>query len=171
MVLFPDKLKISRSLRKTLRAGRYRVTLDTRFREVMQACAEPRPGQDGTWITPEMIEAYAALHAQGYAHSVEAWRGEEPVGGLYGVALGAMFFGESMFARAADASKVAFTHLVRQLATWGFTLIDCQVTTAHLARFGAEELPREEFLRRLAHALRAPDRRGAWRFDNDLVVS
>jgi leucyl/phenylalanyl-tRNA--protein transferase len=171
MVLFPENLKLSRSLRKVLRGGRYRVTLDARFREVMQSCAAPRPGQDGTWITPEMIEAYAALHAQGYAHSVEAWRGDELVGGLYGVALGAMFFGESMFARAPDASKVAFAHLVHQLAAWGFTLIDCQVTTAHLASLGAEEIARDEFLRHLAAALRAPDRCGAWRFDDDLVVS
>lgn len=171
MVLFPADLKLSRSLRKTIRAAKYSVTLDTHFREVTQACAAPRPGQEGTWITPEMIEAYAQLHELGYAHSVEAWMDKELVGGLYGIALGAMFFGESMFARATDASKVAFVHLVRQLQAWGFTLIDCQVTTAHLASLGAEEMARDDFLRRLATALRAPDRCGRWRFDENLAVN
>jgi len=171
MVLFPDKLRISRSLGKTLRTGRFSVTLDTQFRRVMEACALPRPTQDGTWITPEMIEAYAQLHEIGCAHCVEAWIGDELVGGLYGIALGSMFFGESMFARAANASKVAFVHLVRQLQRWGFTLIDCQVTTAHLASLGAEEIARSEFLRLLAEALRGTDRRGRWHFDEGLVIS
>lgn len=171
MVLFPDRLKVARSLRKTLRAGRFRVALDTRFRDVMHACAAPRPGQHGTWITAEMVDAYCRLHELGLAHSVETYLGEELVGGLYGVALGRLFFGESMFARATDASKVAFVHLVRQLTRWGFTLIDCQVSTAHLASLGAEEIRRQEFLRHLDAALGAPDRRGAWRFDPDLVLS
>jgi len=171
MVLFPDRLRVSRSLRKTLRTGRFRVTLDTQFRRVMEACALPRPTQEGTWITPEMIEAYAQLHALGCAHCVEAWIGDELVGGLYGIALGSMFFGESMFARATDASKVAFVHLVRQLQRWGFTLIDCQVTTAHLASLGAEEIARSEFLRLLAAAIRGTDRRGRWQFDEHLVIS
>jgi leucyl/phenylalanyl-tRNA--protein transferase len=171
MVLFPDRLKVARSLRKTLRAGRLRVALDTRFRDVMQACAEPRPGQHGTWITPEMVDAYCRLHELGLAHSVESYLGEELVGGLYGVALGTLFFGESMFARATDASKVAFVQLVHQLKRWGFTLIDCQVSTTHLASLGAEEIRRHEFLRHLDAALAAADRRGAWRFDSDLEVT
>jgi leucyl/phenylalanyl-tRNA--protein transferase len=171
MVLFPDRLKVSRSLRKALRAGRYRVALDTRFRDVMQACAAPRPGQHGTWITPEMVDAYCRLHDLGLAHSVESYLGDELVGGLYGVALGTLFFGESMFARATDASKVAFVQLVQQLRRWGFTLIDCQVSTAHLASLGAEEIRRQVFLRHLDAALAGADRRGAWRFDSDLGIT
>jgi leucyl/phenylalanyl-tRNA--protein transferase len=170
MVLFPERLKVSRSLRKALRAGRFRVALDTRFRAVMQTCAEPRRGQPGTWITPEMVDAYCRLHELGFAHSVESYVGDELVGGLYGVALGTIFFGESMFARAADASKVAFAQLVYQLQRWGFTLIDCQVSTAHLASLGAEEIRRSEFMRHLAAALAGAHRRGPWRFDADLVT-
>lgn len=166
-VLFPEKLKISRSLRKTLRAGRFTVTLDTHFREVMTACAQPRPkSAGGTWITPAMIEAYVQLHELGHAHSVEVWREKTLVGGLYGVALGGAFFGESMFAYETDASKVAFAHLVPQLVRWGYTLIDCQQYTTHLARFGAEEIRRNRFLQLLASALTLPDRRGPWRFDD-----
>jgi len=171
LVLFPNELKISRSLRKTLRTGRFRVTLDTCFRDIMKACAAPRPGQEGTWITPEMIDAYAALHDSGLAHSVEAWFGNDLVGGLYGVALGSMFFGESMFARATDASKIAFVHLVHQLKTWGFSLVDCQVTTTHLVSLGAREIPRADFLDHLAGAMQARDRRGKWQFDENLIVS
>jgi leucyl/phenylalanyl-tRNA--protein transferase len=185
-VLFPDKLSISRSLHKTLRAGKFRVTFDQRFRDVMRACAEPRrtrmykcrERQDaesdrrehtgaGTWITAAMIEAYTELHRLGHAHSVETWRGAELVGGLYGVALGGAFFGESMFARETDASKVAFVCLVRQLARWGYTLIDCQQYTAHLARFGAEEIPRSTFLHLLAQAQALPGRRGCWMFETN----
>jgi leucyl/phenylalanyl-tRNA--protein transferase len=170
-VLLPERLKISRSLRKTLRAGKFRVTLDARFRDVMLACAAPRPQHPygGTWITPDMIEAYTRLHALGFAHSVEAWQEDELVGGLYGVALGGAFFGESMFARASDASKVAFVHLVHQLVRWGFTLIDCQQYTEHLARFGAREIPRPEFLSRLQRVLTLPDRQGRWAFDADIA--
>lgn len=170
-VLLPDELNISRSLRKTLRAGKFRVTLDTRFREVMLACAEPRPQHPGggTWITPAMVEAYTRLHELGHAHSVEAWQDDALVGGLYGLALGGVFFGESMFARAADASKVAFVHLVHQLQRWGFMLIDCQQYTEHLARFGAREIPRAEFLRRLHAALARSDRAGRWAFDPDIT--
>jgi len=170
-VLFPAKLKVSRSLRKTLRHDGYRVSLDQAFGEVMRACADPR-GQtpSGTWITPEMLAAYNRLHALGFAHSVEAWDGEELAGGLYGVALGAAFFGESMFSRATDASKVAFVHLVRQLEAWGYALIDCQVASAHLFSLGAEEIPRADFLTRLAAALDQPGRPAPWRFDPDLNV-
>jgi len=168
-VLFPEKLKISRSLHKTLRAGKFRVTFDQRFRDVMRACALPRSKDPaaGTWITAAMIEAYTELHRLGHAHSVEAWRGTELVGGLYGVALGGAFFGESMFARETDASKVAFVRLVRQLARWGYTLIDCQLYTAHLARFGAEEIPRSTFLHLLAQAQALPGRRGCWMFETN----
>ena len=166
-VLFPEKLKVSRSLRKTLHTGKFTVTLDTHFREVMTACAQPRPkSTGGTWITPAMIEAYVKLHELGHVHSVEVWHEKNLVGGLYGVSLGGAFFGESMFACETDASKVAFVHLVHQLARWGYTLIDCQQYTAHLARFGAEEIPRSAFLHLLAQALALPDRRGHWRFDD-----
>lgn len=166
-VLFPDKLKVSRSLRKTIRRGDFTITLDTRFAEVMQQCAAPRQQhpQGGTWITPEMFDAYVRLHDFGYAHSVESWRDGVLVGGLYGVSLGGVFFGESMFARATDASKVALVWLLRQLQAWGFQLIDCQLPSAHLSSLGAEEIRRHEFLAHLAAALELPDRCEPWRFD------
>jgi leucyl/phenylalanyl-tRNA--protein transferase len=182
-VLLPEHLRIGRSLRKRLRRGDFAVTLDAAFAEVMTGCAAPRgrlraavPDHranarlGGTWITPEMLEAYARLHALGHAHSVEAWQDGRLAGGLYGVALGGVFFGESMFTRTPDASKVAFVHLVRQLERWGFRLIDCQQYTAHLARFGAAEIRRTEFLDRLEAALALPGRAGPWRLDPDLVV-
>lgn len=163
MVLRPEELHVSRSLRKTIKQGKFEVRFDTAFAQVMRACAKiPRSGQDGTWITPEMIEAYCALHELGFAHSAEAWLDGQLVGGLYGIALGAAFFGESMFAAHADASKVAFVHLVQRLREWDFHFIDCQTTTAHLQRFGAVEWRREEFLQRLARALQEPGRRGRW---------
>lgn len=164
MVLRAEDLHVSRSLGKTIRRRTYQVTLDTAFRDVVEACASmERPGQEGTWITREMIGAYELLHRLGYAHCVEAWRGDELVGGLYGVSLGGAFFGESMFARAPDASKVAFVTLVRDLQRRGITLIDCQVYTDHLARFGAEEWPRKRYLKALSAALREPTRKGHWR--------
>lgn len=150
MVLFPERLKVSRSLRKTLRQSRYTVTLDRAFVEVMEGCAQPRADEAGTWITPEMLHAYTRLHELGYAHSAEAWWGDSLVGGVYGVAIGRVFFGESMFFRARDASKVAFVHLVRQLEAWEFTVIDCQMRTAHLERMGAEEVPRARFIELLS---------------------
>lgn len=168
-VLFPDKLRVTRSLRKTLRAGRFTATLDTAFHDVISACAEPRPGSGGTWITPEMIEAYVALHHLGYAHSVEVRHDGQLVGGLYGLALGGTFCGESMFSRATDASKVAFVHLAYQLQRWTFSLIDCQLPTAHLTSLGAEEMPRQEYLHRLEQALTLPERRGVWQLDADLA--
>jgi leucyl/phenylalanyl-tRNA---protein transferase len=169
-VLEPAALRVNRSLRKTIRRHPYRLTLDTAFAAVIRHCAAvPRPGQDGTWITDDMVAAYEQLHSLGHAHSVEVWSGAELVGGVYGVAVGAVFCGESMFAAAPDASKVAFVELVRQLQRWGFELIDCQVYTEHLERFGAVDWPRAEFLRALVR-LRdrdvGPD--GAWRFDADL---
>ncbi len=160
MVLFPERLHVSRSLRKTLRRGRFDVTFDRDFDAVIHACAAPRKDEEGTWITPEMIDAYRRLHALGLAHSVEAWHEGELAGGLYGVTLGRVFFGESMFSRMNDASKVAFVHLVRTLERHGWPLVDCQVHTAHLESLGAERLPRRRFLDLLAahvdHALPFP---------------
>ncbi len=165
MVLLPEELRINRSLRKAIRRAPYRITLDTAFHDVISACASIyRPGQGGTWITEDMITAYDELHRQGYAHSVEAWRGQELVGGLYGVSLGSAFFGESMFAKAPDASKIAFASLVGQLRAWGVDLVDCQVHTEHLEHFGALEIPRHDFLARLQTSLKAPTRLGPWRF-------
>jgi len=151
MVLFPDELRISKSLRKRLRRGGYTVTFDQVFRLVIKACAETPRGEDhpGTWITDEILEGYCALHELGYAHSVETWIDGELVGGLYGVQIGKMYYGESMFHRVTDASKIAFVHLVRRLATQGVGMIDCQMNTSHLASFGAREIPRREFLDKL----------------------
>lgn len=168
MVLVPSELRISRSLRKRLARRDYEVRADTAFAEVMRACAAPRPGQDGTWITEPIIEAYIRLHQAGHAHSIETWIGGQLAGGLYGVSLGRMFYGESMFARVADASKIALAHLARQLERWECGLIDCQMTTAHLARFGAREIPRAEFMRRLAKLVNYPAKAGKWRCDDDL---
>lgn len=166
MVLRPREVVVSRSLRKTLRKGSFDVRLDTAFERVVARCAEiPRRGEAGTWITGDMARAYLRLHELGFAHSSEAWHGEELVGGLYGVSLGAAFFGESMFADRPDASKVAFAALVQQLDAWCFELIDCQVHTEHLARFGAKEWSRRRFLTALRRALDAPTRRGAWKLD------
>ncbi len=196
-VLYPEKLKISRSLRKTLKRGQLRVTFDSCFREVMLACAAPRrtrtdecrerhdcmdaggratPGAvvedaesgreqypgDGTWINNEMVEAYTRLHDLGYAHSIETWHENRLVGGLYGVALGGVFFGESMFARQADASKVALVALVSKLRAWRFALIDCQIPSAHLTSLGAEEIPRNRFLTELGRALKLSGQAGRW---------
>ena len=166
MVLLVDEVRVSRTLRRTLRRGVFRVTFDQAFTEVMTACAAaPRPGQDGTWITPGMIESYTELHRRGVAHSVEAWQGETLAGGLYGLSLGAAFFGESMFAYEADASKVAFVTLVEQLERWGIPLVDCQVHTPHLESLGAREWPRRDFLAALHAALDRPTRLGPWRLD------
>jgi leucyl/phenylalanyl-tRNA---protein transferase len=144
-VIYPSRLHVSKSLRKLLRAGTYRVTFDQCFNKIMHACAEPRRYSDGTWITEEIIAGYTALHNLGFAHSVEVWRDQELVGGLYGMALGRIFFGESMFSRADNASKVGFAHLVQQLLAWDFQLIDCQVANDHLFSLGAVEILREDF--------------------------
>ncbi len=169
MVLFPAELKVSRSLQKTLRRHAYGIRVDQAFREVMQGCAEPRDGHKGTWISPQMIAAYSELHRQGYAHSVETWIDGKLLGGLYGIALGRMFYGESMFSRERDASKIAFVHLVRQLARWGFGMIDCQMKTAHLASLGAREIARTEFGATLAELVNFPAMTGPWQFDHDLA--
>ena len=165
MVLFPEHLKISRSLRQTIKKQPFTLTLDHCFREVMIECAGPRAMQQGTWISQEIIDAYEQLHQRGFAHSVEAWYQGRLVGGLYGVALGNVFCGESMFAHVSDASKVAFVQFVKQLHHWGYELIDCQVYTDHLARFGAIEIPREQFKQLLTHLRQMPGHQGVWQFD------
>jgi leucyl/phenylalanyl-tRNA--protein transferase len=149
MVLFPDELKISRSLAKVVRSGKFEVRLDTAFKDVIEGCAAPREPRHGTWITPDMQAAYTRLHQQGIAHSAEAWLNGQLVGGLYGIALGKMFYGESMFTRVTNASKVAFVTLVEKLRADGFHLIDCQQETRHLASFGARPIPRSEFTQRV----------------------
>ena len=165
MVLFVEELHVSRSLRKTIRSGRFVVTADRAFSAVMTGCAEPRADAEGTWITTEMRAAYARLAALGYAHSIEAWGDGQLVGGLYGVAIGRIFFGESMFARVPDASKVAFVTLVRHLQRWQFRMIDCQMPTAHLASFGAREIPRRDFLVEVNRAVVEPPVPAPWTFE------
>ena len=166
MVLFPDEFRLSRSLRKTLRAGQYEVRLDSDFPAVIGACAAmPRPGQDGTWILPEMMDAYCRLHELGWAHSVEVHAEGDLIGGLYGLAIGRMFYGESMFARRSNASKIAFAHLVRYLLAHDFGMIDCQMRTEHLASLGAREIPRRDFIDRLHGLTRGEQPRAAWRHD------
>lgn len=170
LLLLPDELRVNRSLRKVMRRAPFRITMDTAFAEVLDACAQtPRPDQGGTWITDDMRAAYIELHRLGIAHSVEAWDGDTLVGGLYGLALGTAFFGESMFARASDASKIAFATLVTQLQAWSFRLIDCQVVTEHLVRFGAREFALDDFLGRLEVATHERHRRGPWRFDPEVT--
>jgi len=172
MVLPTAELKVRRSLGKRVRQRRFQITLDTAFEEVVDACRTvPRPGQEGTWITDDMVDAYVALHRLGHAHSVEAWQEGELVGGLYGVSVGDLYCGESMFARASDASKVAFVHLVRQLERWGMPLVDCQVYTDHLARFDAREIPRAEYLERIEPLVAAQRPPGRWSFDDDFVCT
>jgi leucyl/phenylalanyl-tRNA---protein transferase len=170
MVMTTDDLVVQRSLRKAIKKQPYRLTMDTAFDQVLEGCSQvPRPNQNGTWLIPEMVKAYTTLHALGFAHSIEAWQGDTLVGGLYGVSLGAAFFGESMFARAPDASKIAYVAAVRQLDAWGIRLIDCQVHTEHLERFGAYEIARSDYLELLEAALDEPTRRGKWSFDIDLA--
>jgi len=162
MVLFPAEIRISRSLARTLRKGNYQVRLDTAFAKVIAACATtPRPGQAGTWITTGMQAAYRKLHELGHAHSVEVFMDGQLAGGLYGMALGRAFFGESMFALRRDASKIALAHLCAHLQGHGFGIIDCQMETAHLASLGARPIPRRDFLARL-DALTADDAPGPW---------
>jgi leucyl/phenylalanyl-tRNA--protein transferase len=169
MVLLPAELRVARSLAKVLRNRVYEVRADSAFRTVMQACAEPRNHQNGTWISPAMIEAYHALHRRGIAHSIETWIDGELAGGLYGVAIGRMFYGESMFTRVTDASKIALVHLVRQLERWGFGMIDCQMHTAHLGRMGGREIPRAAFVRKLGELVNYPPISGTWVLDHDLA--
>lgn len=162
-VLVASELHIGRSLRKSMRKAPFEIRCDTAFTDVMRRCGDvPRPGQDGTWITRDMLTAYGTLHSLGFAHSIEAWRDDTLVGGLYGVSIGGAFFGESMFAQAQDASKIAFATLVQKLVDWGIELVDCQVYTDHLSRFGATQWSRRRFLESLGNALQAPTRRGPW---------
>lgn len=167
LVIVPDEFHVPRSLRRTLNKGAFSFTMDTQFEAVIRACACcPRPEQDGTWIVDEMVDAYIALHEVGYAHSVETWQDGELVGGLYGVSLGSVFFGESMFYRVPDASKAAFVVFVEQVKQWGFSLIDCQQTTDHLLRFGARELQRFRFLAMLREGMETPTREGLWQLES-----
>lgn len=167
MVLFPAEFRLTRSLQKTLRAGRFEVRFDHDFSGVIRACADtPRPGQDGTWITADMIEAYSRLHELGWAHSVETYVEGDLVGGLYGLAIGRMFYGESMFSHCSNASKIAFAHLIRYLVAHNYAMIDCQMRTDHLASLGGREIPRREFLSRLRALSAAPSARTAWSVDD-----
>ena len=169
MVLFTGELKISRSLRKALKNTDYEIRTDSAFHQVINACAAPRNGHPGTWIHEDMLLAYNTLHEMGLAHSVEVWMNGELMGGLYGVSLGRMFFGESMFSRVSNASKIALVHLVRQLEHWGFSMIDCQMKTAHLASLGAREISRNEFSEKLKELVNYPGRVEKWCFDHESV--
>src|SRR5512132_3941761 len=163
MVLYVDQLHVTRSLRRVVKEERFAIRADTAFRAVMEGCAMVfRPGQSGTWITEGIVDAYCELHARGFAHSVEAWHDARLVGGLYGVSIGRMFFGESMYADEADASKVALVHLAGMLRARNFPLIDCQQETAHLARFGARTIPRKVFAEHLATLVNSPAPDSAW---------
>lgn len=165
MVLPVAGMHVSRSLARLARRNPWRVTADTAFAQVVDACAAPRARQAGTWLLAEMREAYTALHAQGTAHSVEVWDGDALAGGLYGVALGRMFFGESMFSGRSGASKIALLRLTARLARWGFELIDCQLSTPHLASLGAYEMPRAEFLRHVQRLVALPPVPAPWVLD------
>jgi leucyl/phenylalanyl-tRNA--protein transferase len=167
MVLFPAEFRVPRSLAKRLRRRDFEIRIDTAFESVMRACAAPRRDGGGTWITEDMIQAYCRLHQMGHAHSVETWIGGELAGGLYGIAIGRMFYGESMFTRVADASKIALVALVRRLEHHRFGMIDCQMNTAHLARFGAREIPRQAFSLRLAELVNYPASAAVWHPDED----
>jgi leucyl/phenylalanyl-tRNA--protein transferase len=162
MVLFPEELRVSRSLRRTLVRGTFETRVDSAFRAVVEACAAPREAHGGTWIVPEMVDAYTRLHELGFAHSVESWSEGELAGGLYGISLGQVFFGESMFTRATDASKVALVHLVGRLRARGCQVIDCQQATAHLASLGAREIPRKAFAQLLQESIQYPLMGEAW---------
>ncbi len=163
LVLYPNELHVSRSLNKVINKGVFNVTMDCAFEKVISECARVRlENQEGTWIMDEMVAAYCRLHAAGFAHSVEVWHESRLCGGLYGVSLGKCFFGESMFNRVTNASKVALVALAEHLRVWDFAFIDCQIATSHLKRFGAREISRAQYLNELDHALETPHRRGSW---------
>ncbi|MDO8812250.1 MAG: leucyl/phenylalanyl-tRNA--protein transferase [Gallionella sp.] len=169
MVLIPGKFKTSRSLAMVLRNAAYEVRCDTAFEQVMRGCAAPRGGHHGTWIHEDMIAAYCALYEIGYAHSVEVWMDGRLAGGLYGVAIGRIFYGESMFSHASNASKIALAYLAGQLERWQFKMIDCQMNTSHLASLGAREIPRSEFIARLQELINC-EPVTHWQFDTDLFA-
>ena len=165
LVLYPEELKVSRSLKKVIKQGIFEVTMDSAFEEVITECAQVRlENRQGTWIVEDMVRAYCRLHESGFAHSVEIWLQDTLAGGLYGVSLGKCFFGESMFTRITNASKVALVALVKHLKPFNFAFIDCQIPTGHLTRFGAREIPRARYLKELAHALKAATLQGKWTF-------
>jgi len=161
-VLFPEEIKISKSMKQELRRRTFTITADTAFEQVIQECRKPRKHETGTWITGEIVKGYTELHKEGFAHSIEAWRDGELAGGLYGVSLGRCFFGESMFTKETNASKAAFIMLAEKLKELDFDLIDCQVYTAHLESLGAEEIPRDEFCAILKYSLAKETLRGNW---------
>jgi leucyl/phenylalanyl-tRNA--protein transferase len=169
MVLPTDGLHVSRSLARRLRKPDYAVTFDRAFADVLEACAAPRGVERGTWLVPSMIRAYTRLFRSGHAHSIEIWIEDELAGGVYGVALGRMFYGESMFSRRTDGSKIALACLCAQLRRWRFPIIDCQMRTSHLASLGAREMPRREFVALVDRLVREPGRTGPWTFDPDLA--
>lgn len=170
MVLPTGSVHVSRSLARRLRRADYRATLDRAFPDVLRMCAAPRRDDNGTWLLPSMIRAYERLHDAGVAHSIEIWMDGELAGGLYGVALGRMFYGESMFSRRTDASKMAVVLLTRQLARWDFPLLDCQMHTGHLASLGAVDMPRRDFVAAIAPLVARPPVPAPWRLDDDLSV-
>ena len=169
-VLPTDAVHISRSLRRRLRRRDYEITMDRAFDEVIRACAEPRRDDGGTWLIPQMMRAYQRLHETGAAHSIEVWMKGKLAGGLYGVALGRMFYGESMFSRQTDGSKIAIVAVAAQLARWRFPLIDCQMPTAHLATLGATAIPRRSFVRAVERLVKEPPMPSPWHVDEDLIA-
>lgn len=171
MVIVPEEIRVSRSLHKVLRNKNYEIRTDSAFEQVMRACAAPRCGQHaGTWIHDKMIAAYVQLHRVGMAHSVETWINGRLAGGLYGVSIGRMFYGESMFSHVTDASKIALVHLARQLQRWNYGMIDCQLSTVHLSSLGAREIPRVKFMNDLKELVRYPDSPPRWRFDYEFAA-
>jgi leucyl/phenylalanyl-tRNA--protein transferase len=165
LVLYPQELRVSKSLQKVIRKKQFHLTMDTAFTRVINACASSRTqNAEGTWITKDMIESYIKLHESGFAHSVEAWYKGELAGGLYGVSLGRCFFGESMFTRLSNASKIAFVALVHFLEKLSFDLVDCQITTRHMVSFGAKEVPRAKFLKQVGDSLQSSTKKGKWSF-------
>jgi len=162
MILYPEEISLSRSLRKALRKTEFQWTFDQAFTQVIFSCAQPRPKQLETWITPGIMDAYIALHKQGHAHSFETWHEGKLIGGLYGIAIGQVFFGESMFSKKTDASKIAFAHAVYQLQQWGYKLIDCQVASSHLQSFGAKNISRREFLAKISYLTTSHPEQDSW---------
>lgn len=170
-VLFPSDARVSRSMRKEIRKGAFKVTADTAFQQVIRACAAPRANSHGTWITQDVIDAYTHLHNIGLAHSVETWHHGQLVGGLYGISLGKVFFGESMFSHMTNASKIAFIYLVHELEAWGYDVVDCQIQSAHLRSLGSRDIPRREFISILNRSCFIPRVAKPWRFDHERVLA